>query len=416
MTDEPPGAVRESGGPRSAGESGEAPPAGAPRVRPASLAEAAEALGTAAREKQALLFDGAGSALDWGAPVSRTDLVVETGGLDGLVSHAAGDWTVGVEAGMPLARLQELLAPAGQWLPLDAPTERAGATLGGLLAAGDTGPRRLKYGGLSDLVIGATLVLADGSVVRTGGDVIKNVAGYDLAKLMAGSLGAFGLVAQLNLRVHPLPESTATVALETGDAGQALQAARAVMRSPLEPVAVEWEGERLLIRFHGTGESTSTRGRLATDLPELAGARVLDEDAETTAWEDLAAVIAGEDGQTVLRAGTRPARLPELHAELTALTQGTGVTARLVSGIAQGVHTVVLSGGEAAEHAACVTAWREAVHGSGGSVTLRRRREGVDALAAPWGPAPPTAPVLRALKRQFDPVGLCAPGRFAPWF
>lgn len=416
MTDEPPAAVREPDGPRPAGESGGAPAAGAPRVRPTSLAEAAEALGTAAREKQALLFTGAGTALEWGAPVGRTDVVVETGSLDGLVSHAPEDWTVGAEAGMPLSRLQELLAPAGQWLPLDAPTERAGATLGGLLAGGDTGPRRLKYGGLSDLVIGATLVLADGSVVRTGGDVIKNVAGYDLAKLMAGSLGAFGLVARLNLRVHPLPESTATVALETGDPGHALRAARAVMRSPLEPVAVEWEGERLLIRFHGTRESTSARGRLATDLPELDGARVLGEDDEHAAWEALARLIAGEDGRTVLRAGTRASRLPALHAELTALTRDTDMTARLVSGIAQGVHTVVLSGGEAAEHAACVTAWREAVHAAGGSVTLRRRREGVDALAASWGPAPSTAPVMRALKRQFDPGGLCAPGRFHPWF
>ena len=430
MADDSPGTPHEtapstastpSGSPCSSGQAmspGGAPGTGSPpsRVRPTSLAETAAALEAAASEQQSLLFTGAGTALQWGAPVSRTDLVVETTGLDRLVSHAPEDWTVGVEAGMPLAQLQQLLAPAGQWLPLDAPTERAGATLGGLLAGGDAGPRRLKYGGLSDLVIGATLVMADGSVVRTGGDVIKNVAGYDLAKLMAGSLGAFGLVAQLNLRVHPLPESTATLALETADATQALVAARAVMRSPLEPVAVEWDGKQLLVRFHGTEDSTASRGQLGTALPELAGARVLDAEGEHAAWARMAALVAGEEGETVLRAGTRPAQLPALHAQLHALTEGTGVEAMLVSGVAQGVHTVVLRGGDPEEHAACLTAWREAVHESGGSVTLRRRLEGVDAVADSWGPAPPTTPVLRALKRQFDPDERCARGRFAPWF
>jgi glycolate oxidase FAD binding subunit len=385
-------------------------------VRPASLAETAAALQQAAREGQSLLFAGAGTALEWGAPPTRTDLVLETTGLDRLISHAPEDWTVAVEAGMPLVRLQELLAPAGQWLPLDAPTAAAGATLGGLLVGGDTGPRRLNYGGLSDLVIGATLVLADGTVVRTGGGVIKNVAGYDLAKLMAASLGVFGLVAQLTLRLHPLPAATTTVALAEDDAGQALAAARAVMRSPLEPVAVEWDGRRLLVRFHGTEESAAARGRLAVELPELAGARVLDADAERSAWDEMAALIEGEGGDTVLRAGAHPAQLPLLYEKLLEVTGRTGVEARLVGGIAQGVHTVVLRGGDAEEHAACLTSWRAYVHERGGSVTLRRRREGVDALAASWGPAPQTTPVLRSLKRQFDPDDRCAPGRFAPWF
>lgn len=415
--EEPPGTLRES--PAGAAHGADsAPGAGSSpsRVRPAGLAEAAAALEAAADERQSLLFTGAGTALEWGAPVTATDLVVETGGLDRLLGHAPEDWTVSAEAGMPLTRLQEQLAPAGQWLPLDAPTAAEGATLGGLLAGGDAGPRRLKYGGMSDLVIGATLVLADGTVVRSGGEVIKNVAGYDLAKLMSGSLGAFGLVAQLNLRVHPLPAATSTVALAEEDAGQALAAARAVMRSPLEPVAVEWDGRRLLIRFHGTEESTAARGRLATALPELAAARVLDAAAERSAWDELAARVRGREGQTVLRAGTRPAQLPALHRTLRGLTEGTGVQAGIVSGIAQGVHTVVLSGGEAREHAACLTAWRESVHESGGSSTLRRRREGVEETASSWGPAPPAVPLLRSLKREFDPDGRCAPGRFAPWF
>jgi glycolate oxidase FAD binding subunit len=130
----------------------------------------------------------------------------------------------------------------------------------------------------------------------------------------------------------------------------------------------------------------------------------------------MASLVRGEEGDTVLRAGTHPDRLPALHNKLHELTEGSGVRPTLVSGIAQGVHTAVLRGGEAGEHAAALTAWREAVHESGGSLTLRRRRRGVDAEVPSWGPAPPTAPLLRSLKRQFDPGNRCAPGRFAPWF
>nr|WP_240968971.1 FAD-binding oxidoreductase [Streptomyces sp. HNM0575] len=386
------------------------------RVRPSSLAEAADAVADAARERRTLLFEGAGTAREWGGPVAGPGLVVETSGLDRLISHASGDWTVGAEAGMPLARLQEQLAPAGQWLPVDPPAADAGATLGGLLACGDAGPRRLKYGGIGDLVIGATLVLPDGTVARTGGDVIKNVAGYDLAKLMNGSLGAFGLVVRLNLRVHPLPAATATVALPVDDAGRALDAARAVLRSPLEPVAAEWDGQELLVRFHGTEESTAVRGRLVPQLAGFAAARVLGPEAELAVWQRHSALVRGEEGETVLRAGTHPARLPALVRRLDELTRDSGVEARFLSGVAQGVHTVVLRDGDVEEHAACLTSWREAVREAGGSVTLRRRRRGVDAHASPWGPAPPSVPVLRSLKRQFDPDDLCAPGRFAPWF
>lgn len=397
------------------------PPAartGAPaqdRVRPGTVAEAADALRVAASAGRSVLFTGAGTALDWGAPVTCAGLVVETAGLDRVVRHAVEDWTVTAEAGMPLTRLQETLAPSGQWLPLDPPAASAGASLGGLLATADAGPRRLAYGGIADLVIGARLVLADGTVVRTGGQVIKNVAGYDLAKLAAGSLGAFALVAELTFRVHPLPAAGATLELATDDAARALAAGRAVARSPLEPVAAEWDGGRLLVRFHGTEAGVAHRLRAAADVPELAGARELRGRAEDTAWQELADGVHGEEGDTVLRAGALPAQLPALARALQTVSRQTGVHAALFAGVATGVLTVRLRGGDAAAHAQCLALWREAVRTVGGTVTLRRRRDGVDTLTDPWGSAPSTAPLLRALKQQFDPAGRCAPGRFAPW-
>lgn len=389
------------------------------RARPDSLAEAADVLASAEADRRTLLLRGAGTALDWGAPVTGADWELETGGLNRLVSHAAEDWTVTVEAGMELRRLQQLLAPAGQWLPLDPAAASAGATLGGLLASGETGPLRLAHGGLGDLAIGALLLPADGSVVRTGGEVIKNVAGYDLAKLFTGSLGAYGLVGQLTLRVHPLPETSATLSVPCEDLAGALAAARAVTASPLGPAAVEWDGagRRLLVRFHGTADGTAARTRRATaELPALAPARVLDGDAEETAWREYAALVAGEEGDTVLRAGVHPSQLPALDAALGETARRCGVQALLAAGAVAGVCTARLRGGGPEAHATCLTEWRRAVRDAGGSVVLRRRDPDVDRFADAWGPAPGTVGVLRALKRQFDPDGRLAPGRFAPWF
>ena len=143
--------------------------------RPTSAADAARVLKDT---RGTVLFRGAGTKMDWGGrPADDPQVLLETGGMQRLLSHNPADMTVAVESGMPLRTLQDLLAGAGQWLALDPPTEPAGATVGGLLVTGDSGPRRLRYGALRDLVIGVTLVLADGTVARAGGQVIKNVAG-----------------------------------------------------------------------------------------------------------------------------------------------------------------------------------------------------------------------------------------------
>ncbi|HEX5496011.1 MAG TPA: FAD-binding oxidoreductase [Mycobacteriales bacterium] len=379
---------------------------------PASLAEAHQAV----RESTGtVLVSGGRTGLDWGGPVRDPDLVIDTTAMNRLITHNPADMTVAVQAGMRLADLQQALAPAGQWLALDPPTALAGPTLGGLLAGGDAGPRRLAHGALRDLVIGATVVLADGTVARAGGHVIKNVAGYDLGKLFAGSLGAFGLIAELVLRVHPRPPASVTLAVPA-DPTAALAATQAVRASPLEAVAVEWDGTRLLVRFEGTADGVAARQRDARGLDRLAGAEPLVDTAEQDAWDGLAAAAYGQDTDTVIRAGTRPDRLPDVVEALRRAAGPAGVTAELTSSVAAGVHTARLRGGDAAGHAACLRDWRAAVRDLGGTVTLRRRRDGVDDLVPAWGPPAPSVGVLRALKARFDPDRRFAPGRFAPWF
>ena len=207
--------------------------------RPTSVDEAAAVLHDS---RGGVLFRGAGTKMSWAGRPHDPDLVLETAALDQLLEHNPADMTASVQAGMPLRALQDRLAEAGQWLALDPPTEPDGATVGGLLATGESGPRRLRYGALRDLVIGLTLVLPDGTVAHAGGRVIKNVAGYDLSKLVSGSLGTLGLIAEVVLRLHPLPETTATVVVPSS-VQEATARSLALLAGPLEPAAVDWVGD-----------------------------------------------------------------------------------------------------------------------------------------------------------------------------
>src|SRR5689334_15280138 len=167
-------------------------------AEPATIAEAAAVMQAAHEHGLTVVARGAGTRLHWGAPPRSAELVVDTRRLNRLVEHAAGDLVVTVEAGMLMSDLQALLAVQGQQLALDSPLP--GSTVGGTLATAAAGPRRLLYGTARDLLIGVTVVRADGAVVKSGGKVVKNVAGYDLGKLYTGSYGTLGLIVSASFR------------------------------------------------------------------------------------------------------------------------------------------------------------------------------------------------------------------------
>ncbi|HEY9883407.1 MAG TPA: FAD-binding oxidoreductase, partial [Thermosynechococcaceae cyanobacterium] len=177
---------------------------------PAALAAMVQA-----DDRQPLLPCGAGSKLAWGGLVGGLKdkektlplLVVSTERLNQLIDHAIGDLTVTVEAGMRFADVQATLATAGQYLPID-PAYPDHATIGGIIATADTGSLRQRYNGVRDLLLGVSIVRADGQVAKAGGRVVKNVAGYDLMKLFTGSYGTLGIITQATLRVYPLPEAS----------------------------------------------------------------------------------------------------------------------------------------------------------------------------------------------------------------
>jgi glycolate oxidase FAD binding subunit len=202
------------------------------------------------------------------------EVELSTAGLDRVLEHNAGDLTAILQAGVPLARAQELFAAEGQMLALDPPD--SGATIGGVVATADSGPLRHRYGGVRDLVIGVTVALSDGTVARSGGKVIKNVAGYDLAKLVAGSWGTLGVILEVVVRLHPIPRARATAVFEPANSDElgrrVLELSHASLE--LESLDVRREERRgaVLARFAGVRAAERAResgGRLVEDDDEL---------------------------------------------------------------------------------------------------------------------------------------------------
>lgn len=355
-------------------------------VTPTDLRSACEAF---TEYRGTIRIQGAGTASTWAGAAAATDTVVDATALTGIRSYNPADMTVSVGAGTPLAQLQDEAARHGQRIAFDAARVRRGATVGGLIATADSGPLALGFGSMRDLVIGATVVLADGTPARTGGHVIKNVAGYDLAKLMHGSYGAFGLLTEVVLRLHPTPEAHRTVALDCTLADAAGHT-RSLLAEAQEPVSLEWADGTLLVRIEGTTDGTEARAR---SLATLTGGRVLAEDEAAEAWEQHARLV---DSATV-RIGSRPSRLPGVLERFEAPA---------AAGLATGVATLSMPTDR-------IDQVHDAVTKVGGtSVT----RGAADPQARPWGRQPSALRVLQAVKRELDPAHRLDSGRFGAWF
>src|SRR5579859_6304501 len=197
---------------------------------PGSTDEAAAVMRAAAEHSLVVVARGAGTRLGWGAPPSRCDLLVDMSRMSSVVEHSAGDLVARLQAGARMGDVAAALGRDGQELALDVPD---GATVGGVVASGLAGPRRLRYGTPRDLLIGITIVRADGTVARSGGKVVKNVAGYDLGKLFAGSAGTLGLITEATFRLHPLPSARAYVSAGFVSLSVACDAVAAAANSPL---------------------------------------------------------------------------------------------------------------------------------------------------------------------------------------
>ncbi len=382
---------------------------------PATVEEAVEAVAGSARDGKALAFVGGGTDLELGAAPKRLDAVVRTGRLARIVEHAPSDQIVIVEAGLTLGELQGALASHRQRLALDPPLPER-KTLGGIVAANAYGPRRARFGSVRDLLIGVSFVRADGTLARGGGKVVKNVAGFDLPKLMVGSLGTLGLIATATFRLHPLTEEEVTLLLPGRAAGDVRALVAAIRKAQLEPTSVvaAWrEGDRfdMAVRFEGFRAGVSEQRERLAGLVLAGGAcDALDEPSARAFW-------SRHDG---LR--TEPA----LRARLTAMPASIeSVAKEVLPGLLGGLDTPsflwyatlgvgFLAGtpADAGASADAIQSARQRLSGFGGSLTLEAAPAAIRERLDVWGPAPPSLSLMQSVKNRFDPEARLAPGRF----
>ncbi|MGQ9584552.1 MAG: FAD-binding oxidoreductase [Anaerolineae bacterium] len=407
----------------------------------------AQALNAAERVGWAVVPRGGGMSIETGNPRRGLDLLLHLGELNQILEHDRENLTVTVQAGCTLAGLERHLKGANQWLPLEAPDPWR-CTVGGVLAANVSGPRRLRYGTARDLVLGLEVALVNGQVIHPGGKTMKNVAGYDLSRLFIGSWGTLGVITAATFRLLPLPARAETVLSTFASAEIAFAFAQALCGSRLFPTAVEVvsalpaslgfavppPGAAAAVLLEGSDLAVQRQVRDASKLAQTGGAAQverLDGEAQANLWAALARngdparswrstaglpgaenPVCGQEPEDrggsqdtpplLLRFGMPPARLPEAWS----LVEGQGIYRQARAG--SGLLYVALPEGEAAQ----IERWREAVAAMEGYLVVERAPLALRRQVDAWGPAGRQARVLRALKDRFDPRHCLNPGLF----
>jgi glycolate oxidase FAD binding subunit len=384
---------------------------------------------------------GGGTAAAVGMPAPRPGVVLGLRRLDRVVEHEPGDLTVTVEAGRTVAALQSTLRARGQWLSLDPPDE-ARATIGGVLASNASGPRRHLYGTMRDLVIGLTVVTADGTVVRGGGKVVKNVAGYDLPKLFIGSCGTLGVVVELSMKLRPVPDDERLVAVPFGSLKDAGAATRAVMGSDLVPNAVDLlDGDALralglagapaalLVGFDGVPEQVMWQveelGRLA---PQASGHGPRELSAELWPRLNTAAADAFAGAAVIMRLCVLPTHVADVMEQGGNLARARGLASAWSAHAGVGVITGALAlaserhdvtgrhltamGRQDSAVADVLREWRGLARACAGYAVLDVAPLAVKEAVGVWDDAGAAGRIMRRIKEELDPKNVLNPGRF----
>lgn len=389
--------------------------------RPETVEALREVVARRVAQGHAIYPQGGRTALDYGGIPRAPGVAIETRALDRIIDYPAADMTITVEAGLTLAALRATLSEHNQRLPLDAPFPDR-ATLGGIFACNASGPRRFGAGRPRDLILGVSAVTADGKLVKGGGRVVKNVAGYDLPKLLTGSLGTLGIIAELTLKVRPAPEATALAWVRSRTLAEATRALERLNTSGTRPVALELlnapaarmigpdlpaEDWVIVVGLEGNAEAVAWEvDRLGIELGRT-DLVVLEGVAAGPLWEGLTGWSATGPGPLSFAANFRPSAALEF---LVGVDAGRwAIQSHAGTGIVRGVYR-----GEPDFEAVAaeVDRLRGAARRLGGSLVLPRCPTGWKARLKVWGDPRGDSAVAERVKRALDPRGLLNPGRF----
>ena len=409
-------------------------------VFPGSIEEVAAVLALASEVGSPVMPWGGGTAATVGMPAGRTGLIVGLRRLGRVLDHEPGDLTATVEAGVTMEAFQAALASRGQWLSLD-PADAGHATVGGVLATNACGPRRHLYGTARDLLIGVTVVTAEGSVVKGGGKVVKNVAGYDLPKLFIGSYGTLGVIVEATVKLRPLPEREELVAVRFDRLKDAGAAMKAIAASDLIPNAVDLldgaaaagtgftagvaasggsaapSGAVLVVGFDGVREQVEwQRAELARLTSPLGGreSRVLD----APAWTRLAPAARAAFPATaaVMMLAVLPSQVVEMMEQGAGVARARGLQSAWAAHAGVGVVRGALASDPAPKDPAALAAvlaeWRELAHAGGGHANVEWAPLAVKSQIPMWDDPGAAARIMERIKAQLDPRNILNPGRF----
>jgi glycolate oxidase FAD binding subunit len=389
---------------------------------PIDTAELTELVTIANHSKSPLIVAGNSSKLDWGGVVRDARSIVSTQKLDRLIAHAVGDLTITVEAGMKFAHLQEILATAGQFLPLD-PAYPNTSTIGGIIATADTGSLRHRYGGVRDLLLGISFVRADGKIAKAGGRVVKNVAGYDMMKLFTGSYGTLGILTEVTLRVYPLPANSGTVIL-TGAVEGLRNAAKILLASTLTPIAVDVlstafsqhleisNTPSLIVKFATIPASITEQSEQLLAIGKGLGLKggTWQGEQEQQLWSGIQVGIWGSTpiGCKLGVRSTAAVDTIELLERASAPPKGGRSTANTAKGI---IHLSSGIGAFALSDASQIQSLRNHCEAAGGFLSVLQAPVDIKQKIDVWGYRGNAVPLMREIKQQFDPLGILNPGR-----
>lgn len=400
-------------------------------VMPANVEELSAVLRLANERRLAVGVAGSGSRLAPANVPQRLDLIISTLRLHRIIEYEPADLTASVEAGCTLREFNRTAAAQRQWLPFDPPNfDRA--TLGGLAASDDFGPLRHAFGQPRDYVIGIEVVQADGTLIKAGGRVVKNVTGYDLNKLFVGSFGTLGVITKINFKLRPRPESEATAVFRSEDRDKVFDAARTIIASELHPSALVVANNRvshqldlgltnhaLLVRLHETSPAIKYQLDRLKEIAHQERVEMVEKrEAESSAlWPRLGKFHTDCRTYLHLRASVPPAQVKHLfgqcEVQLSDLLTEAFVFAQVGTGVIKAEGALVKHDSAAmSQVVSALIMLREDCRRVGGNLLIEGAPVGIKQHMDVWGEVGPTADLMRAIKRQFDPNRILNPGRF----
>lgn len=398
---------------------------------PEETGQVQEILTRANRDDLSVVPWGGGTKQRLGGIPERADIVLCTSRLNRVMEYSPDDLVVTVGAGLTLSELQMRLSEQNQMLPLD-PPHMSKATIGGMLAANDSGPKRLAYGSARDFTLGLKIVGPDGRCLRTGGKVVKNVSGYDMTKLHIGGLGTLGVIVEATFKLLPRPEMSYTLAAGFRDIGAAAEAVRTIQGTSLLPSALElldsMSAKRLmedmgrdlpgdvLLLASAEGPEEVVRDqieRMGGLCGEVLGTERIADDQDTCLWEGVRALIGEVPSSDILcKASVLPSHIGEMFRSAEEIGRQHGIDLSSIAHAGSGIAYIRLSDADPEKAPAALSRLRERAVAFGGSLVVYGAPITVKRQIDVWGRSGGDVELMRALRARMDPKGVLNPGRF----